>query len=209
MEQEVQVKTSDGSAYHGDVIIGADGIHSRVRQEMVRHACEIGVGAQFSEENGMFANFLWRGDISTHISYLDVSSTYCCLFGISGAVPGISKGALDYVMNKGFSYIVGSGPENRTYWALMKTLGKTCHGAEIPRFSNQDKENIIQEHLNDPVGPGVSVSDLYNNLLRPTILRPMREFTYQRWHLQRMLIIGDAAHQVRKSKVPEPNPILL
>jgi len=34
----VEVTTSDGSTYRGDMLIGADGIHSTVRQEMWRLA---------------------------------------------------------------------------------------------------------------------------------------------------------------------------
>lgn len=204
MENGVKVKTQDGFVYQGDFIVGADGVHSRVRQEMARHACEIGVGEQLSKENGRCANFYWQSDICIHISYLDVPSSYCCLFGISKSVQGVSGGTLEYVMNKGFSYIVGSGPENRTYWALMKNLGKTYHGEDIPRFGFKDEKRIIEEHWNDRIGPEISFSDLYNNPLRPTVLRPMREFTYSKWFLHRMLIIGDAAHQVRKSEVLKP-----
>jgi len=30
----VVVKTADGSSYHGDILVGTDGIHSTVREEM-------------------------------------------------------------------------------------------------------------------------------------------------------------------------------
>jgi len=34
----VSVKCADGTVYEGDIVIGADGIHSRVRKEMQRIA---------------------------------------------------------------------------------------------------------------------------------------------------------------------------
>ena len=40
MESAVQVVTKDGSTYEGDIVVGGDGIHSTVRQEMWRIANE-------------------------------------------------------------------------------------------------------------------------------------------------------------------------
>lgn len=36
----VTVETTDGSVFRGDIVVGADGVHSRVRQEMQRLAAE-------------------------------------------------------------------------------------------------------------------------------------------------------------------------
>lgn len=36
----VTVETTDGSVFHGDIVVGADGIHSCVKQEMQRLAAE-------------------------------------------------------------------------------------------------------------------------------------------------------------------------
>lgn len=41
-ESSVTVFCQDGSNYTGDIVIGADGIHSRTRQEMQRFAEETG-----------------------------------------------------------------------------------------------------------------------------------------------------------------------
>lgn len=40
----VVVKTTDGSSYQGDILVGADGIHSTVREEMWRLAQKMSPG---------------------------------------------------------------------------------------------------------------------------------------------------------------------
>jgi 2-polyprenyl-6-methoxyphenol hydroxylase-like FAD-dependent oxidoreductase len=49
----IEVITADGSVYHGDILIGTDGVHSQVRKEMVRHATEQGLAQDYDEENSM------------------------------------------------------------------------------------------------------------------------------------------------------------
>jgi 2-polyprenyl-6-methoxyphenol hydroxylase-like FAD-dependent oxidoreductase len=44
VDNGVIVKTSDGSSYKGDILVGADGIHSTVRGEMWRIANELSPG---------------------------------------------------------------------------------------------------------------------------------------------------------------------
>lgn len=50
----VVVKTADGSVYTGDILVGADGIHSQVRSEMWRLADELSPGwIPSNERNGL------------------------------------------------------------------------------------------------------------------------------------------------------------
>lgn len=39
----VHIQTEDGSRYTGDIVIGADGVHSAVRREMWRDSLEAGL----------------------------------------------------------------------------------------------------------------------------------------------------------------------
>jgi 2-polyprenyl-6-methoxyphenol hydroxylase-like FAD-dependent oxidoreductase len=47
----VRVKT-DGEVFEGDIVVGADGVHSHVRREMERLAIAGGTGELFRKEDG-------------------------------------------------------------------------------------------------------------------------------------------------------------
>lgn len=52
---QVTVRTQDGSVYTGDIVVGADGVHSTVRQEMWRNALESNSGLFKQDEvNGAY-----------------------------------------------------------------------------------------------------------------------------------------------------------
>ncbi|KAL2819036.1 hypothetical protein BDW59DRAFT_151644 [Aspergillus cavernicola] len=172
----VQVETEDGSTYHGDFVIGADGTHSRVRQEMVRHATELGVGEDYDEDD-------------------KIPTTYASMLGVSELVPGIPRGYMSFGFNKQHSYIVGTGTGDRTYWLLTKNLGKTLYGAEAGSVTGADQERIAQEYGNELLTPEVRFSDLYQRRKR-VIYTPVPEFVYQKWHLDRTIVLGEASYKM-------------
>ncbi|OGM51014.1 putative monooxygenase [Aspergillus bombycis] len=176
-ENSVEVTTTDGSRYSSDILVGADGTHSRIRQEMVRLAGTLGLQDDYGDET---------------------PATYSCIFGVSTGVPGIPPGCLDFVVNEQSSHIVGSGPDNRTYWFLMAHMGQTFHGEDIPQLSNKEQDALAQKHWNDHIRPDVRFSDLYKNRIS-TIYTPMRECVDRHWHLNRVMLIGDAVHKMLPS----------
>ncbi|PYI11277.1 FAD/NAD(P)-binding domain-containing protein [Aspergillus sclerotiicarbonarius CBS 121057] len=170
------VVTADGSTYAGDIVVGTDGTHSAVRKEIAKRAEELNLGDDYAEEDKVVA-------------------TYSCLFAMSDAVPGIPSRCLEFVADEGFSYVLGTGPNDRVYWFLITKMSQKYYGADIPRFTDEDKEKILQEHMNDQITPDVRMSDLYNRAFA-TAYTPMGEFVYKNWHLGRMITIGDACHKV-------------
>ncbi|KAL4877357.1 hypothetical protein BJY04DRAFT_198250 [Aspergillus karnatakaensis] len=175
LEESVEVVTVDGSTYRGDLVIGADGTHSRVRQEMVRQATELGVGEEYGD-----------GHIAT---------TYACLFGVCPIIPELPSGFLGFGLNKHFSLLVGTGAPNKTYFALAQNLGKSLRNDEVPRFTEEDKQRLVQEHWHDKITPSLTLGDLYKCHQR-VIHTPLREGIHKKWHLGRIMTIGDASHHM-------------
>ncbi|KAJ5116787.1 monooxygenase [Penicillium angulare] len=189
-EDRVEVTTTDGSVYHGDIIIGADGVNSSVRREIQRHATQRNLGPEYTEQNGK-SNLTFQYHIA-NIS-TELPATYGCMYGMSPALPGLPKACLDFRVNKRSSSLIGTGPEDRTFWFLYKHLGRTFNGAEIPRFNQEDSLKVAKEHWDEVISPGIKLSDLYESK-KTVLFSAMPEFVFSKWHLDRMFILGDAAH---------------
>lgn len=123
-------------------------------------------------------------------------ATYACIFGISKGVEGIEKGTLNSVFNEHFSYLVPSGPGDLTYWFLVRNMGKTYYGEDIPRFTKEEEEAFATEHFEDQITPTLQFSALYKSKVA-SAYSPLQEYVYKRWHFQRIITIGDASHKVR------------
>ena len=117
------------------------------------------------------------------------------MFGISRNVPGIAKGDVGYVFGNKFSYVLGDGPGDRSYFFLTKRLQKRVFGSDIPRFSDKDKEAFVKPHLDDHITSGLRFRDMYDKRMT-SVLVPLEEIVYKRWHHSRIIAIGDSSSKV-------------
>ncbi|KAJ3938327.1 uncharacterized protein N0V96_011572 [Colletotrichum fioriniae] len=167
------VTTKDNKVFSGDMVVGADGIHSTVRKEMWRQA-PTGY-FPLNEESKVPASTL-------------------CVFGISHrpkAYPGASQ---HNTMSPGHSYFVMAAPGDRVYWFLFMEL-KTLYGRDIPRYTKADEEGIIKQHWNDQILENMTLGDLYEKRIATT-LAPLQTYVFEKWHYKRAITIGDSAHKV-------------
>ncbi|KAK1468355.1 FAD binding domain-containing protein [Colletotrichum melonis] len=172
-ESGALVTTKDNKVFSGDIVVGADGIHSTVRKEMWRQA-----------PTGYFP--------------LDeeskVPASTLCVFGISHrpkAYPGASQ---HNTMSPGHSYFVMAAPGDRVYWFLFMEL-KTLYGRDIPRYTKADEERIIKQHWGDQILENMTLGDLYEKRIATT-LAPLQTYVFEKWHYKRAITIGDSAHKV-------------
>lgn len=197
----VKVTTTDGSSYSGDVLIGADGIHSTVRQEMWRLADLLEPGyIPASEHTGRPpVKFSSRPVRKLTYQLESLPCDYKCIFGIS-VLKGWKPSATQTHINNGFSYITISGPGNRVYWFLFVRMDKTYHHPNLPRFSEDDEALLVKEHSDDKLSERHTFQDLYD-AKTSSVLTPIPGYVFKKWHFNRIMTIGDAAHKVRDLNV--------
>ncbi|PSN75601.1 FAD binding domain-containing protein [Corynespora cassiicola Philippines] len=172
---KVKVTTKDGSEFVGDILVGADGVHSTVREEMWRLADQLEPGLIPASE---------RTALAAH-------TTYDCIFGIS-IMKDFSPFSNLSTWYKGSSLLVLSGPKNRVYWFMFKNVGKKLE--KLPHYTKEDEERLAKEHENDMVTENLTFGQIYAAKIS-SVLTPLPEYVFKRWHFKRIMTIGDAAHK--------------
>ncbi|RYP28807.1 hypothetical protein DL767_007025 [Monosporascus sp. MG133] len=176
--QGVHVTTSDGRQFTGDILVGADGVRSFVRQEMWRLA-RLTVPGYFSDD-----------EIN------NIKCNWITLFGISTLRdPRITPGSANTTFRHGMSYGVLSGGNGRNYYFLNKSLPRELKGREIPRYTEANRDDLAKEHWNDFVQHDIRFGDLFESSVR-AVLVPLEGYVFPKWHFGRIITLGDAAHKL-------------
>ncbi|GKT61946.1 FAD binding domain-containing protein [Colletotrichum tofieldiae] len=191
---KVSVETSDGEIFSGDVLVGADGVHSKVRSEMWRLADAMKPGYIPASEHTGWSSPTDTDLISTK-NYLECLPTiYKCLLGIS-VMKDWDHTTIQTNANKRFSYLIIGGPNDRVYWFLFVNMGQTYRGIEPPRFTKEDEETLVNKHQNDKIAESTTFQDLYSHKVT-SVLTALPEYVFKKWHFDRIMTIGDAAHKL-------------
>ncbi|KAK7906569.1 FAD binding domain protein [Apiospora marii] len=174
------VYCTDGSSYHGDIVVGADGVRSKVRQEMWRA----------SEEKGI-------GEIDVKKERKAMTAEYQCLFGVSGPVPGLGPGTSDDMWAQDLTVVAYSGERGKVFWFVYARMDRVYGGHELPRFTDADAARFAQRHLGVPLRPGgaVTFADVWRAREVATML-PLEEAHFGRWTAGRIVCLGDSVHKM-------------
>ncbi|KAF7195175.1 FAD-dependent monooxygenase BOA8 [Pseudocercospora fuligena] len=175
----VTVICDDGKAMEGDIVVGADGTYSAVRQEMWRHAESTGQGEIFKDDRQA------------------MSAEYKCLFGISTRIPGMETGQTDRTFAKDMSTLSYVGKEGKVFWFVFAKMDQVYRHPSIPRFKQEDAEALIGTvgGLAIRENGSVTVQDLYDAGVTSQLVA-IEESTYQHWSHGRIACLGDSIHKM-------------
>ncbi|EXJ91487.1 hypothetical protein A1O3_00035 [Capronia epimyces CBS 606.96] len=175
----VRAVTADGSIFVGDMVVGADGVHSFTRRTMWHIMSETEPELAEKESKAM-------------------TCEYACAFGVSiyeSDDPDFIPGHAHLTYNEKISSIVILSTRNKIFWFLIFKHDKKYVAPNIPRYSTKDAEAAIKAHAGWQVTETTTIQKLWDHKTKFTMVS-LEEVVFERWHQDRLVLLGDSAFKV-------------
>lgn len=176
-DAEVSVRFTDGSEDQGSIVVGADGVYSKVRECIIQHAPK---------------------HVFTYDPYW---ISFRALYGVGPLPTGMDTGVVREIPHQGWWFQIISQPQ-RVFWMLYQALDRPV---ERPTFyGEQEAEALAKEHEDFPVGEGFIFKQLRASKTFEK-LAVLEEGVATRWYWKRVVLIGDAVHKVTPNQAHGAN----
>lgn len=193
----VTVRTDQGNVFEGSILVGADGVHSEVRNQL----------AAFVEKE--------RNDARTaRVLASGFKTRYACLTAMSWNHFADDPGRpflADGIVNNSYhereriggissSGVRASGGEpGQLIWSAfipLDVLGREPCGYPSPRFTQEDIDAFMQRYGHLKLCPDYSFGDVYKTLIGASIISMEENVLPARWNSGgRVVLLGDAVHK--------------
>lgn len=176
----VRVILTDGSVEEGDIVIGADGVHSSVRTQMWDYAREFEPGtvpesdksALFSEYDGFFGVSKLKGTHEDH---------------------GMAAAETNVVFGQGITKLFFS-QQGQQMWALI-FKDKYHQPPKRLKATERDMQEAADRFADIALNEKIKFKDLWEARTRVGMLT-IEEGVLSQWYAGRIVLVGDSAHKV-------------
>ncbi|KAH8659806.1 hypothetical protein BX600DRAFT_466782 [Xylariales sp. PMI_506] len=183
-ENEITVLTEDGETYDGNLLVGADGVHSTVRNLMAQ---------TIAKDNG---DMLHDEQVDP-LGRCAFTSEYKAVFGISHRSDDtcpLSDGLVCNAYEQGLSAVVASGAPGYVYWfVFVRSKEQTCP-PNVPHYTYTECAALMQEHRSHKMTDQISVGDIWDARVH-AVLVALEEGMVTTWSHGRVVLVGDAVHK--------------
>ncbi|ETS79687.1 hypothetical protein PFICI_09540 [Pestalotiopsis fici W106-1] len=180
----VEVTTDQGETLVGDMLIGADGIHSSIRRLLAD---------KMEDRDPAAAREMREGFESTHH----------CIFATSANVnsshlgePFLAAGEVHNVYYRGFSGVAAAGAPGLVFWFLFVKSDGVTRTPNTPQFTEAEMEATISKYGHHKLGSNYTFQDLWMGRQKAAMV-PLEEGVLRtKWHSGgRVVLVGDSVHK--------------
>ncbi|KAF9995815.1 hypothetical protein BGZ80_000219 [Entomortierella chlamydospora] len=199
-DEGVMIRTSDNETYHGDILVGADGAHSAVRQNLYKHLAKKNELPACDSENLKAAHICMVGttvplDPEIYPELKDEQSRTSTIIGRA----------------KAHTWVTTTLSNNRISYSVTQQLDyETAKNALFrnSEWSPESNMEMIKEIYNFPVKNGSdgsggrvrTLGDLIDATPPEHISKVfIEEKLFETWYGGRTVLIGDACHKMQPS----------
>ncbi|KAG0203159.1 hypothetical protein BGX33_009262 [Mortierella sp. NVP41] len=204
-DERVKVQTSDNHIYEGDILVGADGAYSAVRQRLYETLMKEGRLPKSDQEELPFDCTCLVGqtevlDLEEFPQLKDLG--YPFIFTLGG-------------QGRPYTWTLFSTAQNTICWVVFHHLDKTTSkAAQEQRFRHSENSEwgpyaaltMCDETRDFPIhffgkeGKKLTMGDLYDKTPHDRISKVMlEEKIFKTWHHGRTVLLGDACHKLNPS----------
>ncbi|KAF9931280.1 hypothetical protein FBU30_010509 [Linnemannia zychae] len=198
-DEKVFVHLSDSSVHEGDIIVGADGAYSLVRQRMYEQLKTKGELPKSDQEELPFSCTCLVGQTNPldPEQYPFVNQPTCAFRGYIGKSKPYTWGALNTAENT-IAFTVVHHLNTTTNKAAME---KRCQQTENSGWGALAAQAMCDETRDFPIllqdGMKHTLGDLYGQTPKELISKVMlEEKVFQTWYSGRYVLLGDACHKL-------------
>jgi FAD dependent monooxygenase len=179
-ETGVRVLLTDGTVEEGDIVIGADGVHSSVRSQMWDYA------SQFEP------NVVPESDKTV------LFSEYDAMFGVSKMKGhhedyGMAAAETNIVFGHGVTKLFFQ-QQGEQLWAVI-FKDKYNQPPKRLKATDDDMEAVAKRFADVQLNEHIQFRDLWETRTRAGLLT-IEEGVLSQWHAGRTILVGDSAHKV-------------
>ncbi|KAJ0421154.1 hypothetical protein BJY00DRAFT_323394 [Aspergillus carlsbadensis] len=168
----VKVHTRDGGVYTGDLVVGADGLHSIARSEVLKMA-----GRKALAETS------------------NLAAAYRVHVGLSTSIPGLTTGEQIIRSYNGFAIFVFCGKDGELGWFVTEKLDRRYTYPDRPVYTQEDALAYCKSLSGVQVWGGITFGAVFQ--ARTSFSHALvDEHVFSTWNAGRVVCLGDSVVKI-------------
>ncbi|EFR04324.1 FAD binding domain-containing protein [Nannizzia gypsea CBS 118893] len=174
----VRAILSDGTEYVGDLVVGTDGVHSKVRELM------------WDQANQAIPHFISTSEKRSMVT------TYGAIVAQCPPMPGLGPTDMHSISNDKMSFLLLCQPDFISYILHYKLPeNQQCRWPSRAKFTEADMEALAAKFADYPICESVVFGELWRTRTKAQMIS-LEEGVLNHWFFGRTVLAGDAIHKV-------------